>query len=136
MSSLILLKFIACNYPQVGGPFQYPFLFTVLFFLCPVTPSQGNKYRVAKRVVCRNGAVVSANSLASQAGLQMLIAGGNAIDAAIATQLALAVVYPGAGNLGGGGFMVAHLSNQKNLAIDFREKAPASAGRNMYLDSL
>ena len=95
-----------------------------------------NKYRVAKRVVCRNGAVVSANSLASQAGLQMLIAGGNAIDAAIATQLALAVVYPGAGNLGGGGFMVAHLSNQKNLAIDFREKAPASAGRNMYLDSL
>ena len=110
------------------------FIFCVIISLsCHAQP--GNKYRIAKRVVCRNGAVVSANSLASQAGLQMLIAGGNAIDAAIATQLALAVVYPGAGNLGGGGFMVAHLSNQKNLAVDFREKAPASAGRNMYLDS-
>jgi gamma-glutamyltranspeptidase/glutathione hydrolase len=94
----------------------------------------GNKYRPVKQVFCRNGAVVSANALASQAGIQMLKAGGNAIDAAIATQLALAVVYPGAGNLGGGGFMVAHLSNQKNLAIDFREKAPVSADRNMYLD--
>jgi gamma-glutamyltranspeptidase / glutathione hydrolase len=90
--------------------------------------------KIVKRVLCRNGAVVSANSLASLAGIRMLKAGGNAVDAAIATQLALAVVYPGAGNLGGGGFMVAHLSNQKNLAIDFREKAPLSASRNMYLD--
>jgi gamma-glutamyltranspeptidase/glutathione hydrolase len=76
---------------------------------------------VVKRILCRNGAVVSANSLASLAGIRILKAGGNAVDAAIATQLALAVVYPGAGNLGGGGFMVAHLSNQKNLAVDFRD---------------
>ena len=61
--------------------------------------------------------------------------GGNAFDAAIATQLALAVVYPGAGNIGGGGFMIGHLSNGKNLAIDFREKAPEKASRNMYLDA-
>ena len=64
----------------------------------------------------------------------MLQQGGNAIDAAIATQLALAVVYPGAGNLGGGGFMVARLADEKNIAIDFREKAPSASSRNMYLD--
>lgn len=61
--------------------------------------------------------------------------GGNAIDAAIATQLALAVVYPGAGNIGGGGFLVAHLQNGKNISIDYREKAPAKSTRDMYLDS-
>ena len=58
------------------------------------------------------------------AGIQMLKQGGNAVDAAIATQLALAVVYPGAGNIGGGGFMVARLANGQNITIDFREKAP------------
>jgi gamma-glutamyltranspeptidase/glutathione hydrolase len=73
--------------------------------------------------------------LASQAGVLMLKKGGNAVDAAIATQLALAVVYPGAGNIGGGGFLVGHLSNGKNIAIDYREKAPAKASRDMYLDS-
>src|SRR5450432_4415181 len=92
-------------------------------------------YHSNKRSVCRNGAVVSAHPLASQAGINILKQGGNAVDAAIATQLALAVVYPGAGNLGGGGFMVARLSNEKNIAVDFREKAPAAASRNMYLDA-
>src|SRR5664279_2849383 len=87
-----------------------------------------------KMVRCHTGAVVSAHPLASRVGLQVLKSGGNAIDAAIATQLALAVVYPGAGNIGGGGFMVAHLANGKNLTIDFREKAPETASRNMYLD--
>jgi gamma-glutamyltranspeptidase/glutathione hydrolase len=117
------------------------FVFSVLLLITGLLSSlharsqPWNKYRPVKQVFCRNGAVVSANALASQAGIQMLKEGGNAIDAAIATQLALAVVYPGAGNLGGGGFMIAHLSNQKNLAIDFREKAPVSADRNMYLDS-
>jgi gamma-glutamyltranspeptidase/glutathione hydrolase len=92
-------------------------------------------YHYNKHVICRNGAVVSAHPLASLAGIQMLKNGGNAIDAAIATQLALAVVYPGAGNIGGGGFMVARLANGSNLTVDFREKAPAVASRNMYLDS-
>ncbi len=91
-------------------------------------------YHSKKHVTCRNGVVVSAHPLASRAGIQILKEGGNAIDAAIATQLALAVVYPAAGNLGGGGFMVARLSNGKNITIDFREKAPVAAGRNMYLD--
>jgi len=82
-----------------------------------------------------HGAVVSAHALASKVGIDILKKGGNAVDAAIATQLALAVVYPGAGNLGGGGFLVAHLSNGKNVTIDFREKAPGSASRDMYLDA-
>jgi gamma-glutamyltranspeptidase/glutathione hydrolase len=88
-----------------------------------------------KKVIASTGAVVSAHPLASKAGVEMLKTGGNAIDAAIATQLALAVVYPGAGNLGGGGFMVATLSNGKKIALDFREMAPGHADRNMYIDN-
>ena len=68
-------------------------------------------------------------------GVSILKKGGNAVDAAIATQLALAVVYPGAGNIGGGGFMVAHLKSGKNITLDYREKAPGKASRDMYLDT-
>ena len=96
----------------------------------------------SKTITVSNGAVVSANPHASAAGVAILKQGGNAFDAAIATQLALAVVYPAAGNIGGGGFMVAHLgkANGKlpagaNIAIDYRENAPAAATRDMYLDS-
>jgi gamma-glutamyltranspeptidase/glutathione hydrolase len=92
-------------------------------------------YSSQKKIECTHGAVVSAHALASKVGLEILKKGGNAVDAAIATQLALAVVYPGAGNIGGGGFMVAHLSNGKNVTIDFREKAPGNASRDMYLDA-
>lgn len=91
-------------------------------------------YSVNKQVTAKKAAVVSVHPLASAAGLEILKQGGNAIDAAIATQLALAVVYPGAGNLGGGGFLVASLRDGKHLAIDYREKAPAAANRDMYLD--
>lgn len=90
---------------------------------------------IQKTITCSNGAVVSAHSLASRAGVAILKKGGNAFDAAIATQLALAVVYPGAGNIGGGGFMVARTQDGKNIALDYREKAPAAAGRDMYLDA-
>src|SRR6185369_8872306 len=65
----------------------------------------------------------------------MLKKGGNAMDAAIATQLALAVVYPGAGNIGGGGFTVGRFSDGHNITIDYREKAPGKASRDMYLDA-
>lgn len=92
------------------------------------------QYTVQKKVTCKNGAVVCAHPLASKVGVSILQQGGNAVDAAIATQLALAVVYPGAGNIGGGGFLVGHLQNGKNITIDFREKAPGKASRNMYLD--
>jgi len=96
--------------------------------------TDNRNYVVQKKINCSKGAVVSAHPLASMVGLSILKKGGNAIDAAIATQLALAVVYPGAGNIGGGGFMVAHLKNGKNITLDYREKAPAKATRDMYLD--
>jgi gamma-glutamyltranspeptidase / glutathione hydrolase len=112
-----------------------PVIFPFCFFSVSAQTGAEFNYRSNKETLCRNGAVVSAHPLASLAGLAMLKQGGNAVDAAIATQLALAVVYPGAGNLGGGGFFVAHLSNEKNITIDFREKAPAAATRNMYLDA-
>ena len=91
-------------------------------------------YSINKQTVSKNGAVVCAHPLASKVGIEVMKQGGNAIDAAIATQLALAVVYPGAGNIGGGGFMVARLSDGKTLALDFRETASSFAGRDMYLD--
>lgn len=92
-------------------------------------------YSIKKRVECENGAVVSAHPLASKIGLQILKLGGNAVDAAIATQLALAVVYPRAGNIGGGGFMIGRFTNGELIALDYREKAPGKASRDMYLDS-
>jgi gamma-glutamyltranspeptidase / glutathione hydrolase len=92
-------------------------------------------YSITKNLVAQKGAVVSAHPLASAVGVAILKRGGNAVDAAIATQLALAVVYPGAGNIGGGGFMVARLANGETLALDYREMAPASANRDMYLDA-
>lgn len=98
-------------------------------------PMDAYRYTVQKKVVAANGAVVSAHALASKAGIEVLKQGGNAIDAAIATQLALAVVYPGAGNLGGGGFMVARLGNREEIALDYREMAPGRAHRNMYIDA-
>jgi len=82
----------------------------------------------------KHGMVVSASKLASDVGVQILKKGGNAIDAAVAVGFALAVTYPYAGNIGGGGFMVIHLKDGTNTTIDFREKAPASAHRNMYQD--
>ncbi len=98
------------------------------------TGIQAFEYKSQKTFTGSKGAVVSAHPIASEVGLAVLKDGGNAVDAAIATQLALAVVYPEAGNLGGGGFLVAHLKDGKNLAIDFREKAPGKAHRDMYLD--
>ncbi|GAB3737836.1 gamma-glutamyltransferase [Spirosoma lituiforme] len=86
-------------------------------------------------VIGRNGMVASAHPEASQVGLAILQAGGNAVDAAVAVQFALAVVYPGAGNIGGGGFMVYRESAGKSYSLDYREKAPGRATPNMYLDS-
>lgn len=78
--------------------------------------------------------VVAEHPLAAMVGKETLLAGGNAVDAAIATQFALAVVYPRAGNIGGGGFMVIRLADGTADALDYREKAPAAASRDMYLD--
>ena len=87
-----------------------------------------------KGVVAKHGMVVSAKEEASKIGLAILKKGGNAFDAMIATELALAVAYPNAGNIGGGGFMVYRLANGEKGALDYREKAPNKAHRDMYLD--
>ena len=79
--------------------------------------------------------VVSTDELASQVGVDVLQAGGNAVDAAIAVQFALAVVNPEAGNIGGGGFLVARMADGSSAALDYREKAPAAATRDMFLDA-
>ena len=85
-------------------------------------------------VSAENGMVVSTSSYASKVGVEILQKGGNAVDAAVAVGFALAVTYPTAGNLGGGGFMVIHLDDGKNTMIDFREKAPIAAFQEMYLN--
>src|SRR6187200_897380 len=81
-----------------------------------------------------HGMVVADQPLATEAGLAVLRDGGNAVDAAVATAFALAAVLPSAGNIGGGGFMVAHIDGQ-SYALDFRETAPAAGSRDMYLDA-
>jgi gamma-glutamyltranspeptidase/glutathione hydrolase len=86
-------------------------------------------------LVTDSAMVVSAHALASQVGVDIMKQGGNAIDAAIATHFALAVVFPAAGNIGGGGFMVVRLKDGTTATLDFREKAPAAATTNMYLDA-
>ena len=79
--------------------------------------------------------VVSSNAVASKVGVDILKKGGNAIDASIATAFALEVTHPGAGNIGGGGFLVFMNAAGKVTTIDFREKAPLAATPNMFLDS-
>ena len=86
-------------------------------------------------VRAKNGMVVSADKLATEIGVRILQKGGNAVDAAVAVGFALAVTYPTAGNIGGGGFMVIHLKDGKNTTIDFRETAPLASFEKMYLDS-
>jgi len=83
----------------------------------------------------QHGMVVSAHDLASQAGVEIMRAGGNAVDAAVATGFVLAVVHPAAGNLGGGGFMLVRMADGQTHFLDYREKAPAAATRDMFLDA-
>ncbi len=90
--------------------------------------------RAATVVSTDSAMVVSASPYATQAGLDVLRSGGNAVDAAVTVALTLAVAYPAAGNIGGGGFLVARI-NGRNVALDFRERAPRAATPNMYLDS-
>ncbi|WP_235531828.1 gamma-glutamyltransferase [Pelomonas sp. Root1237] len=85
-------------------------------------------------VAAENGMVVTAQHLATRIGVDVLKDGGNAVDAAVAVGYALAVVYPAAGNLGGGGFMTVQLADGRKTFLDFREKAPLAATANMYLD--
>ena len=106
----------------------------ILYSLCgqiPVTAAAAPM----RPTHAQHAMVTSVHELASQAGIEILRAGGNAVDAAVATGFALAVVHPEAGNLGGGGFLLLRTAKGKNHFIDFREKAPAAATENMYLDA-
>jgi gamma-glutamyltranspeptidase/glutathione hydrolase len=89
--------------------------------------------RPAAAVVARSGLVVAQERIAAEVGAAVLARGGNAVDAAVATGFALAVTYPRAGNLGGGGFMIIHRRDGHDVAIDYRETAPAAATRDMFL---
>src|SRR5947209_20011972 len=118
------------------------FFGTALLFSCHATKNivgtngavNPYQYNINKKATVSNGAVASAHPLASKVGLAVMKSGGNAFDAAVATQLALAVVYPNAGNIGGGGFLVGRRSTGETVALDYREAAPAAASRDMYLD--
>ena len=112
----------------------------VLILLAPVIALQFDYWRYHWRfappdTLGEKAMVVSAHGLASEIGRDVLAAGGNAFDAAVAVNFALAVVYQQAGNIGGGGFMVYRLADGENGALDFREKAPLAARRDMYLDA-
>ena len=105
-------------------------LFAIVL-LCPFPAANA-----ARPIVeAANGMVVSAHRLASEAGIAMLQQGGNAIDAAVAVGYAEAVVDPCCGNIGGGGFLVAHFADGRDIFLNFREAAPSAATRGMYLDA-
>lgn len=118
------------------------FLFFLLFqaFLPSMGYAQNapapQLYEISKSSIADQAMVATPHPIASQVGLDILKKGGNAIDAAIAIQFAIAVVYPRAGNIGGGGLMVIRTKDGKFNALDYREKAPGKAHRDMYLDSV
>jgi gamma-glutamyltranspeptidase / glutathione hydrolase len=120
-----------------SAPFLTLALLCCLF--CSAPAQEGTKnvlpYLDEQPVRARHGMVVSVHHLAADAGLEILQAGGNAVDAAVATGFALAVVHPGAGNLGGGGFLLLRRHDGKSTFIDYREKAPLAATETMYQDA-
>lgn len=120
------------NFPKIFSKKFFSGIFNS--FLIVFVLSAASYAQSANLVRSKHGMVVSASEIASHVGAKIMQKGGNAIDAAVAVGFALAVTYPYAGNIGGGGFMVIHLSNGKNTTIDFREKAPITATRDMYLD--
>lgn len=113
----------------------FPLLLLVFTLLVLSTPPGGADAAAPAPLKNRDGMVVSSHPLATAAGQAVLNAGGNAIDAAVAVGYALAVVHPAAGNIGGGGFAVIHTADGANTVLDFREKAPLKATRDMYLDA-
>jgi gamma-glutamyltranspeptidase / glutathione hydrolase len=110
--------------------------FGLLLFSGCLEKSVNEKHSIieGRNIIVDSGMVVSAHQQSSRIGISILQKGGNAIDAAVATEFALAVCYPEAGNIGGGGFMLIRTSDGKTDVIDYREKAPLHASRDMYLD--
>lgn len=115
---------------------QTPYFKTILFLVLIIFCIRNQSFaQVGRPKAYENGVIVSANREASEAGVSILKRGGNAVDAAVATHFALAVTFPAAGNIGGGGFMVLRLANGEVKTLDFREKAPQKAFRDMYIDA-
>lgn len=109
---------------------------SILLVSCKTVQTPASGYQSHKSLIAEKTVVSTAHPLASKVGLDIIKKGGNAIDAAIAVQLALAVVYPRAGNIGGGGFLVYRNGDGSEVStLDFREKAPLAGGRDMYLDA-
>jgi gamma-glutamyltranspeptidase/glutathione hydrolase len=147
--NIALCKIIISMKKIFNTGFIFLFLF-LLFFSCKTNPSSQDLDKIELRpslksvypfvetnkkgILGKNGMVVTAHPLASQIGLEILKKGGNAFDAAIAVKFALAVAYPRAGNIAGGGFAILRLKNGESTALDFREIAPLSSTTNMYLD--
>lgn len=111
------------------------FVLFVVIISCKDTTKPEIKTTQKRGLITKNAMVVSARSEASKIGNDILKQGGNAFDAMMATEMTLAVTYPFAGSLGGGGFMVYRLQNGKIGALDYREKAPLAATKDMYLDN-
>src|ERR1700678_2796086 len=107
----------------------------LLLLAAAVSCAAGRAFSSTQPVHAQHGMVVSVHELASKAGVEMMQAGGNAVDAAVATGFALAVVHPAAGNLGGGGFMLVRMTDGQTHFLDYREKAPVAATRDMFLDA-
>ncbi len=114
--------------------FIYSLIGSLLFASCSNTRRQLDAYKTNPETF-NKAAVVTAHPIASEVGVMVLKKGGNAIDAAVAVQFSLAVVYPNAGNIGGGGFMLFRNNKGQYDALDFRETAPKQAHRDMYLDA-
>ncbi len=114
--------------------YRYSIALILLFIFSSCSDEQQPHIPNRQGVVAEHAMVVSAHPLATQVGFEILKNGGNAIDAAVAVHFALAVVFPAAGNIGGGGFMVYRTKDGKYYTLDYREKAPNLAGRDMYLD--
>ncbi|NNF03742.1 MAG: gamma-glutamyltransferase, partial [Rhodothermales bacterium] len=105
----------------------------LLFLVLVIARNPASAQSGRQPVEADNGMVVSTQYLASDIGRDILMKGGNAVDAAVATAFALAVVHPAAGNIGGGGFLVYHGADGETTAFNFREKAPLAATRTMYI---
>src|ERR1700724_2112408 len=106
-----------------------------LFCIAAAARAQEASSSTVPTVIGQNGMVVAQESRAARVGIDILQKGGNAVDAAVATGFALAVTYPRAGNLGGGGYMVIHLTHGRDTTIDYRETAPAAITRESFLDA-
>ena len=132
---LLFLIFLFEKNPYTGQTMHRSFFLAFALCLCALSLSAQNEQPIRTK----HAMVVSIHHLATDAGVEILKKGGNAVDAAVAAEFALAVVYPDAGNLGGGGFMLIHLNlpqgRTTNTFIDYRERAPLAATVNMYLDA-